>query len=259
MVKILFPEAKNEFIIEATEKLKSSDALEPIALESDLPEACARVVAGEADAIVAGIDYSSRDVILAARDHLGVAAPVFSEKNLFSSLFVAKFPDGRILILSDGATCKHPTVLQLADIIRLTAEASAKLLDEEPRIALLSFSTFGSGGHDDTIDLMRDALAFYREKYPNVAIDGEMQLDAAINLRIGQKKAPNSPVAGRANVLIVPDINTGNILYKSFEQLAGAQVAGPILLGFKYPISDLSRGSNAEDVEFTAECLAKLI
>jgi phosphate acetyltransferase len=253
MNKILFPEADNEYIIAASEQLAD---VESVLQKCEPVEACEKLRDGEVDAIVAGIDYSSRDIILAAKDTLGLSKP---EVKLFTSLFVAVLPDGRKLILSDGATCKHPTVPQLADIIRLTAEASAKLLDEEPRIALLSFSTFGSGGHDDTIDLMRDALALYREKYPNVAIDGEMQLDAAINLRIGQKKAPNSPVAGRANVLIVPDINSGNILYKSIEQFAGATVAGPILLGFAKPVSDLSRGSTVEDIILTTKSLLKLI
>ncbi len=259
MAKILFPEANNEYIIHASQWLAESQLAEPVLKEMDLVDACAEVVRGEADALIAGIDNSSRDVILAARDGLGVLEPVFSEKSLFSSLFVAKFPDGRILILSDGATCKHPSATQLADIIRLTADAARKILDEEPRIALLSFSTFGSGGHDETIDLMGEAYTLIHEKYPDLMIDGEIQLDAAINPRIGMKKAPDSQVAGRANVLIVPDINAGNLLYKSFEQLAGAHVAGPILLGFKYPVSDLSRGSNAEDVYFTAQCLAKLI
>ena len=96
--------------------------------------------------------------------------------------------------------------------------------------------------------------------HPDWIIDGEMQLDAAVNERIGKKKSPQgSEVAGRANVLITPDISSGNILYKSLEQFAGAKLAGPILLGFKKPVSDLSRGSTAEDIIFTTECLVKLI
>jgi phosphate acetyltransferase len=124
---------------------------------------------------------------------------------------------------------------------------------------MLSFSTFGSGGKDETMDLMREAIVKTHETHPEIKIDGEMQLDAAVNARIGAKKAPDSDVAGRANVLIVPDINAGNILYKSLEQFAGAKVAGPILLGFTKPVSDLSRGSTAEDVVLTARCLARLI
>ncbi len=258
MKKIIFPEANNEYIKIATAQLAEAKTCEPIVEELSLLEACARVVDGSADALLAGIDYSSRDVILSARDGLGVAEPVFAEKPLFSSLFVAKFPDGRQLILGDGATCKHPDAQQLAEIVRLISEAAAKILPETPRIAMLSFSTAGSGGRDETMDNARTTISLIRERYPGILIDGEMQLDAAVNPRIAAKKMPDSPVAGQANVLIAPDINAGNILYKSLEQFAGAQVAGPILLGFKHPVSDLSRGSTAEDVVFTAECLAKL-
>ena len=144
-------------------------------------------------------------------------------------------------------------------IVELVNVAAGKLLDDEPRIAMLSFSSFGSGGHDETMEFIQEAIRLTRERHPEIKIDGEMQLDCAINGRIAAKKAPESEVAGRANVLIVPDINAGNILYKSLEQFAGAKVAGPILLGFNKPISDLSRGSTAEDVVLTTECLAKLI
>ena len=253
MKRILFPEADNEFVKQAVAELVD---IEPILESQPLEEAFQKLADSTVDGIVAGIDYSSRDVILAARDKLGLIKP---EVKLFTSLFYAEFPDGRKMILSDGATCKHPTLEQMCRIIELVHEAAEKLLDDEPRIAMLSFSTFGSGGKDETLDLMQTAIKQTHETHPEIKIDGEMQLDAAVNPRIGAKKAPNSEVAGKANVLIVPDINAGNILYKSFEQFAGAKVAGPILLGFTKPVSDLSRGSTAEDVALTARCLAKLI
>lgn len=253
MKRILFPEADNEFVKQAVAELMD---IELILEAQPLEEAFQKLADGTVDGIVAGIDYSSRDVILAARDKLGLIKP---EVKLFTSLFYAEFPDGRKMILSDGATCKHPTLEQMCRIIELVHEAAEKLLDDEPRIAMLSFSTFGSGGKDETMNLMQAAIVQTREAHPEIKIDGEMQLDAAVNPRIGAKKAPNSDVAGNANVLIVPDINAGNILYKSFEQFAGAKVAGPILLGFTKPVSDLSRGSTAEDVALTARCLAKLI
>lgn len=253
MKKILFPEADNEFVKQAAAELSDCEAI----LENQsLDEAFQKLADGKVDGIVAGIDYSSRDVILAAKDKLGLTKP---EVKLFTSLFYAELPDGRKYIISDGATCKHPTLEQMCRIIELVHEAATKLLDNEPKIAMLSFSTFGSGGKDETMNLMQDAIAKTRETHPEIKIDGEMQLDAAINERIGAKKAPGSEVAGRANVLIVPDINAGNILYKSLEQFAGARVAGPILLGFTKPVSDLSRGSTAEDVALTARCLARLI
>lgn len=256
MYKVIFPEANNEYVKEAATRL--SEICEPVLVEADLQTAAAKVHDGEADAMVAGIDYSTRDVILATRDKIGVAVG----KKTFSSLFVAKFSDGRRIILSDGATCKNPTAEQLADIIELTHDAAAKILDDAPRVAILSFSTFGSGGKDPSMDKTAEAIKLIRDRRSDILVDGEMQLDAAVNPRVGEKKAAahgGSEVAGRANVLVTPDINSGNILYKSLEQFAGATVAGPILLGFAKPVSDLSRGSTVEDIILTTESLLKLV
>ena len=257
MSKIIFPEANNEYIAEAAKKL--SDTCEPVLTTDSLEAAAIKLIDGEVDAMIAGIDYPSRDVILTARDVIGIA----EGKKTFSSLFVAKLPDGRKFIISDGATCKNPTAEQLADIIELSHDAAAKILDETPRVAILSFSTFGSGGKDPSMDKTAEAISLIRERRPDILVDGEMQLDAAVNPRVGGKKAlvkpDGSEVAGKANVLITPGINSGNILYKSLEQFAGAIVAGPILLGFAKPISDLSRGSTVEDIILTAESLLKLV
>ena len=252
-MKILFPEANNEYIKAAAAEL--SGICEPVLEDCDLQTAATKLANGEADAMITGIDYSTRDVILATRDYVGIAEGF----KTFSSLFVANLPDGRRYIISDGATCKNPTAEQLADIIKLTHDAAAKILGEQPRVAVLSFSTFGSGGKDPSMDKTAEAISAIRARRPDILVDGEMQLDAAVNPRVGAKKAPESEVAGRANVLIVPDINSGNILYKSFEQFAGATVAGPILLGFKKPVSDLSRGSTVEDVILTAESLSLML
>ena len=261
MHKILFPEAYNEFIQAAVAHLHAKGECEPIVELCDLPKACKMLSDDEVDGMVVGIDSPSRDIILACRDVLGLAGPELApgEKRTFSSLFVAKFPDGREIIIGDGATCKNPTEMQLADIVELIYDAASRILGEDPRVAMLSFSTLGSGGSDESIDKIRDAIFLVRSRRPDIDIDGEMQLDAAVNDRIGRKKAPKSTVAGRANVLITPDINAGNILYKSIEQFGNAQIAGPILLGFKKPVADLSRGSTVEDIEYTAECLNKLI
>lgn len=252
-MKILFPEANNEYIKAAAAEL--SGICEPILEDCDLQTAATKLANGEADAMITGIDYSTRDVILATRDYVGIAEGF----KTFSSLFVAKLPDGRRYIISDGATCKNPTAEQLADIIELTHDAAAKILGEQPRVAVLSFSTFGSGGKDPSMDKTAEAISAIRARRSDILVDGEMQLDAAVNPRVGVKKAPESTVAGHANVLIVPDINSGNILYKSFEQFAGATVAGPILLGFKKPVSDLSRGSTVEDIILTAESLSLML
>lgn len=256
MNKILFPEANNEYIQAAAAKLAGT--VEPILEASDMPTAAAKVQNGEADAIIAGIDFSTRDVILGARDVFGMREGC----HVFTSVCVAYLPDGRRYILSDCATCKNPSAEQLAEIVELANDAAAKILDDQPRVAMLSFSTFGSGTNDPSLDKIHAALDTIRAKRSDIVVDGEMQLDAAVNARIGEKKSAahgGSPVAGQANVLIVPDINAGNILVKSLEQFAGAKIAGPILLGFNKPISDLSRGSTVEDIVLTAEALSKLL
>ena len=199
---------------------------------------------------------------------LGVKNPRQLEKPTFSASFIftkenKATPLGQsVFILGDAAACKHPSFDQLYDITLQTYETAAKYfkyLNHDstdsalnnfltPRIAMLSFSTLGSGGKDETISLTQTVVEKVRETHPEILIDGEMQLDAAINPRVGEKKAPNSPVAGYANILIVPDLNSGNILYKAMEQFGNFTAAGPILQGFNAPVSDLSRGSTVEDI-----------
>lgn len=223
---------------------------------ADLDAACLMIKSGEADALIAGIDYSSRDVILACRRHFSMAKYQESAAySTFSGLAVMQKTD-QIYLLADMAACKHPTKTQLTEIIWQTYFTAKSLLSTEPKIALLSFSTLGSGGHDDFITLAQEILPAFREQ--GLLIDGEMQLDAAVNPVVAAKKASNSPVAGQANVLIAPDLNSGNLLYKAFEQFGGFTVAGPILQGFEFPVSDLSRGSTPADIILTIEVLARL-
>jgi len=241
--KIVFPEGENLTIIKAT--MAAEEFVEPILLsgKNTLQRAAKMVASGKADSMVAGIDYTSRDVILAARDHIGMTGKTFS------AAFVIELPDGGgIFTLADCAACKNPTPEQLAEIVNQTADMATQVLGNTPRVAMLSFSTLGSGGSDPSIDKIHAAIEIVKAKHPDLAIDGEMQLDTAVNPKIGSKKAPDSTVAGRANVLICPDLNTGNILYKSMEQFAGAHAYGPILQGFSAPVSDLSRGSTLDDV-----------
>ena len=240
----------------------------------DLATACQMVVSGTADTMIAGIDYFSRDVILACREYFPMAkqpqlvtplqvADDFTSNNSVNNELYSTFSGlavmergGEIYLLADMAACKHPTEAQLLEIVSQTHHSAMKLLNTESRIALLSFSTNGSGGHDDTITLMQNVRSAFQDT--GILIDGEMQLDAAINPTVAKKKFPDSQVAGRANVLIAPDLNTGNILYKAFEQLASFHVAGPILQGFQYPVSDLSRGSTIDDIILTIEVMARL-
>ena len=290
--RIVFPEFTNSYIQEAIKIAKERfPNFESIGADNS-EHAAAAVKTGVADAMIAGIDYTSRDVILAYRDIIGVKNPRSLEKPTFSASFIFTKPDksspiGRsVFILGDAAACKHPNFDQLYDITLQTTETATKYFDylkqkakddnpkdptlsEEarvetlnsqetpvknledyltPRVALLSFSTLGSGGKDETISLEQSVITKVQENYPNLLIDGELQLDAAINPRIGAKKAPKSKVAGFANVLIVPDLNTGNILYKAMEQFGNFTSAGPILQGFNAPVSDLSRGSTVLDI-----------
>ena len=268
MKRIVFPEINHPYVQEAIKLAKQKfPDFEAIGADN-LEHACAAVKAGVADSMIAGIDYTSRDVILAARDIIGVKNPRQLEKPTFSASFIftkenKATPLGQsVFILGDAAACKHPSFDQLFDITLETHETAAKYfkyLDNNstdsalnnfltPRIAMLSFSTLGSGGKDETISLTQTVVEKVRETHPEILIDGEMQLDAAINPRVGEKKAPNSPVAGYANILIVPDLNSGNILYKAMEQFGNFTAAGPILQGFNAPVSDLSRGSTVEDI-----------
>ncbi len=236
-MKLAFAEGENPVIAEAISQCPEIEA----ELSPNLDAACEAVASGLADGLVAGIDYTSRDVILACRDKIGAAGQTFSASFLMSR-------GGEKFLVADSAACKHPTVEQLYDIVLQTYETGLVLLPDEPRIALLSFSSFGSGGHDETMDLMTTVLKRVRAERPEIIIDGEMQLDAAINPIVAEKKAPESNVAGRANILICPDLNSGNILYKAMEQFGGFTAAGPLLQGFKAPCSDLSRGSTVSDV-----------
>lgn len=268
MKRIVFPEINHSYVQEAIKLAKQKfPDFEAIGADN-LEHACAAVKAGVADSMIAGIDYTSRDVILAARDIIGVKNPRQLEKPTFSASFIftkenKATPLGQsVFILGDAAACKHPSFDQLYDITLETHETATKYfkyLNHDstdsalnsfltPRIAILSFSTLGSGGRDETISLSQAVVEKVRETHPEILIDGEMQLDAAINSRVGEKKAPNSPVAGHANVLIVPDLNSGNILYKAMEQFGNFTAAGPILQGFNAPVSDLSRGSTVEDI-----------
>lgn len=254
MVKIAFSEWQNEIVAQAIRETKDelrASAFEPVSCES-LEAACAAVREGIADALVAGIDYPSRDIILAARDIIGVSGSTFSASFLFEK-------DGQKLVVGDCAACKNPTEDQLYEIVLQTAATASQLLDEEPCVALLSFSTMGSGGKDPSIEKIQNVIQRLHAEHPEILADGEMQLDAAVNPTVAAKKAPDSPVAGRANVLIAPDLNSGNILYKALEQFGGFTAAGPILQGFKAPISDLSRGSTKDDVKLVIKTMIKLV
>ncbi len=209
------------------------------------------VDAGDADGCVAGAAHPSPDVVRAAIQVLGVAP----DSELVSSFFLMVLPDGRPLTYADCGVNPAPSPDQLASIGIDAARNHRFLTGQEPRVAFLSFSTQGSADHP-AVDAVRQAVEAARRKRPELAVDGELQFDAAFDPGVAERKAPGSAVAGRANVFVFPDLNAGNIGYKITQRVGGAEAFGPVLQGLRLPANDLSRGADWEDIANVATITA---
>ena len=234
------------------------EAAEKIVSTNNMFYACVALKMGDVDGVVGGAVFSSGDVLRAAFQVVKPAPGI----NSVSSCFVMippeegfKYNTAPAYIFADCAVIPYPTVDQLADIAVASGDSAKSIIGIEPKIAMLSFSTKGSASHE-AVDKVRSAYEKVKAEHPEINVDGEMQFDASLVPSVGKQKAPESTVAGEANVFVFPNLDAGNIGYKIAQRLGNFMAVGPIMQGLALPVNDLSRGCSAEDIAATAAITA---
>ena len=239
-----------EKLVELRKKkgLTPADAKKLLTAADNLFYAGMMVREGDADGGVAGATSTTGNVLRAAIQTIGTAPGIKTVSSFFVMITgKAQFGDDGILFYADCGVNPNPDAQGLAEIAVATAANCKALIGVDARVAMLSFSTKGSASHPD-VDKVLQAMSIAKEIDPKILIDGELQADAALIPKIGERKAPGSPVAGKANVLIFPDLDAGNIAYKLTERIGGAEAYGPLIQGLAKPVNDLSRGCSVEDI-----------
>ena len=285
--RIVFPEIEDERVAEAVREMERRGLLQPLTTSDpekdprfepyveaytairknkggNVPEcrevmkdplyfAAMMVRQGDADGCVAGAARTTSDVLRAAIRCIGPAAQI---RTISSAFYMALRDDGEVLTFTDASVVPDPTAEQLADIAEAAAIARGRIVGDSPRVAFLSFSTRGSAEGPSVLKV-RQAVEIFRARRPDVVADGEMQVDAALVPEIASRKMPGSPIGGRANILVFPGLDAGNIGYKLVQRIGRAEAIGPILQGLAKPCNDLSRGASAGDI-LNVACITAL-